>query len=49
MRLHYAMHQNEALLQTQMGHESKEELHRHYRAITTRAEAGRFWKLMPLK
>lgn len=45
--MHYAMHQNEALLQVLMGHESKEQLHRHYRAVTTKAEAEAFWAIMP--
>lgn len=45
--MHYAWHQNEAALQAQMGHESAAMLHRHYRALKTRAEAGRFWGLAP--
>jgi integrase len=45
--MHYAHHQNEAALQVQMGHESAAMLHRHYRAIKTRAEAERFWSLKP--
>lgn len=46
--MHYAFHQNEALLQAQMGHENAAMLHRHYRALKTRAEAGKFWKLRPV-
>ena len=45
--MHYAHHQNEASLQVQMGHESAAMLHRHYRAIKTRAEAAKFWELRP--
>lgn len=45
--MHYAHHQNEAALQVQMGHESAAMLHRHYRAIKTRAEAAKFWELKP--
>jgi integrase len=45
--MHYAARQNEALLQAQMGHENAAMLHRHYRALKTRAEAERFWKLKP--
>jgi integrase/recombinase XerD len=45
--MHYAMHQNEALLQVLMGHDSKEQLHRHYRALVTKAEAAKFWSLRP--
>ncbi len=45
--MHYAMHQNEAQLQTQMGHESAAMLHRHYRALKTKAEAEKFWALRP--
>ena len=44
---HYALHQNEARLQAQMGHESPAMLHRHYRALRTRSEAERFWALRP--
>lgn len=43
---HYALHQNDALLQAQMG-SSSAVLHRHYRALKTRAEARRFWRLRP--
>lgn len=45
--MHYAMHQNEALLQAQMGHRSADELFRHYRALKSRGEAVRFWALRP--
>lgn len=45
--MHYAHFQNEALLQVQMGHRSAKMLHEHYRAVKTRAEAGRFWGLRP--
>ena len=45
--MHYALHQDEARLQAQMGHESAAMLHRHYRALKTRAEAERFWELLP--
>lgn len=45
--MHYAMHQDEAKLQAQMGHESAAMLHRHYRALKTRKEAERFWALRP--
>lgn len=45
--MHYAMWQDEAKLQAQMGHESAAMLHRHYRALKTRREAERFWALTP--
>lgn len=45
--MHYAMWQDEAKLQAQMGHESASMLHRHYRALKTRKEAERFWGLTP--
>lgn len=45
--MHYALHQDEAKLQALMGHESAAMLHRHYRALKTRAEAERFWGLLP--
>jgi integrase len=45
--MHYAHHQNEALLQVQMGHRSKDELFQHYRALKTRDEAAKFWALRP--
>lgn len=47
--MHYAQHQNEALLQAQMGHESAKMLHQHYRALKTRADAASFWALIPAK
>jgi len=45
--MHYAVHQNELLLQTQMGHRSARMLHQHYRAVVTRAEALEFWGFAP--
>lgn len=45
--MHYALHQDEAKLQAQMGHESAAMLHRHYRALKTRVESERFWALRP--
>jgi integrase len=46
--MHYAQHQDEGLLKAQMGHwERADTLHRHYRALTTRAEAAAFWALRP--
>lgn len=45
--MHYAMHQNEALLQVLMGHRSADELHQSYRALKTKKEAADFWQLMP--
>jgi len=45
--MHHALHQDEAKLQAQMGHESATMLHRHYRALKTRKEAERFWALKP--
>lgn len=45
--MHYAMWQDEAKLQAQMGHESAKMLHQHYRALKTRKEAERFWALRP--
>jgi integrase len=46
--MHYAQFQNEGLLKAQMGHwERADTLHRHYRALTTRAEAAVFWGLRP--
>lgn len=44
---HYAMWQDEQRLQVQMGHRSARMLHQHYRAVVTRAEAVRFWGLIP--
>jgi integrase len=45
--MHYAMWENEAKLQVQMGHESAAMLHRNYRAIKTKREAVEFWDLRP--
>ncbi len=45
--MHYAMWQDEAKLQAQMGHESAKMLHQHYRALKTRKEAEKFWALAP--
>lgn len=45
--MHYAMHQDEAKLQAQMGHESAAMLHRHYKALVTAVEAKKFWALKP--
>ena len=46
--MHYAAFQNESLLKAQMGHwEDTDTLHRHYRALKTKAEAARFWGLWP--
>lgn len=45
--MHYAMHRNEMLLQTQMGHQSSAVLFQHYRALATKREAERFWSLTP--
>ena len=45
--MHFAMHQNESLLQALMGHESAAMLHRHYKALKTKAEARKFYELRP--
>lgn len=45
--MHYAMWQNEAALQVQMGHRSARMLHQHYRAVVKPEEARRFWGLRP--
>ena len=46
--MHYALHQDESLLKAQMGHwEHTSTLHRHYRALKTKAEGALFWKLRP--
>jgi integrase len=45
--MHYAMHQNETLLQAQMGHDSADMLFKHYRALKTKKEAAAFWALRP--
>lgn len=47
--MHYAMHEDETKLQAQMGHESAEMLHKHYRALKTKTEAKVFWGLAPSK
>lgn len=44
---HYAIHQNEALLQAQMGHRDKDQLFQNYRRLVTKASAARFWALCP--
>ena len=41
--MHYAMYQNEALLQAQLGHENAAMPHRHYRALKVRSEAAGFY------
>jgi len=45
--MHYAQHQNEAMLQVQMGHRSARMIHQHYRALKSRAEAAVFWRFGP--
>ena len=45
--MHLAMWNDEAKLQTLMGHESAAMLHRHYKALKTRREAERFWGMRP--
>lgn len=45
--MHYAMYEDETKLQAQMGHESADMLHKHYRAMKTKSEAKAFWKLIP--
>lgn len=45
--MHYAMHQDEAKLQAQMGHVSADVLHKNYRALKTKKEAEKFWALTP--
>ena len=44
---HYAMHRDENRLQANMGHDSREVLHQHYRGIARRADAVAFWGLVP--
>lgn len=47
---HYAQHQNEHLLKSQLGHyQGSDILFQHYRAIRTAREAARFWNLAPPK
>ena len=45
--MHYAHFQDEAALQVQMGHESADMLHQHYRGLVTRSEAAQFWAFGP--
>lgn len=45
--MHLAHHGDEKRLQLLMGHESAELIYKHYRGITTAAEAGKFWALTP--
>jgi integrase len=46
--MHYAQHQDEALLKAQMGHsEDEDTLMQSYRALATRKEAVEFWGFMP--
>ncbi len=45
--MHYAMHQDETLLQAILGHESDDVLHTNYRALKRRSEAVKFWRLRP--
>ena len=45
--MHYAFHQNEMLLQTQMGHSSGAMLFQHYRALASKTVATKFWNLKP--
>ena len=45
--MHLAHHGDEKRLQLLMGHESAELIYRHYRGITTKVEAARFWELRP--
>jgi integrase len=45
--MHYAMHQDEALLQAILGQRSKDVLHSNYRALKGKREAEAFWSLMP--
>lgn len=45
--MHLAHHRDEKRLQLLMGHESAELIYKHYRGITTAAEAEKFWALRP--
>jgi integrase len=45
--MHYAMHQDETLLQSILGQRSKDVLHSNYRALKTKREAEAFWSMMP--
>lgn len=47
--MHYAMHQDESALQAILGQRSRDVLHSNYRALKTKREAERFWKLLPPK
>ncbi|MEY2598877.1 MAG: hypothetical protein RLZZ142_1136 [Verrucomicrobiota bacterium] len=55
--MHYATHQNPAVLRVQMGHsEGEEVLHQHYRAtkttsgeVITKRMAEDFWTLTPAR
>jgi integrase len=44
---HYALHRDEGRLQAMMGHDSKDVLHQHYRAVVRRADAEAFWAILP--
>lgn len=44
---HYALHKNEALLQAEMGHESAQMIHAHYKGLGLPKDARRFWALRP--
>jgi integrase len=44
---HYALHRDEGKLQAMMGHDSKDVLHQHYRAVVRRADAEAFWGILP--
>jgi integrase len=44
---HYAVFRDERLLQAQMGHDSRDVLHQHYRAVVRREAAERFWAIRP--
>lgn len=45
--MHMAHFQDEKKLQLLMGHESAELIYKHYRGLTKRAEAAKFWALKP--
>ena len=45
--MHYALHGDQAALQMILGQRSAEVLHTNYRALKTRAEAEKFWALLP--
>lgn len=44
---HYAMWRDEGRLQANMGHDSSEVLHEHYRGLARKADAEAFWGLFP--